>query len=173
MPRRRVSAGDRRAARGDALAVGAGGPGRTSTTVAALVDTNVLVYRFDPRFPRKQEVATRFLRSGLIADRVRIPHQALVEFVAVVTRPLPEGGTLLSHDEARREVEELLATFVILYPTEGLLRTAIRGWATYQLGWFDAHLWAYAEEYGLAQLASEDFQHDRLYGTVRAVNPFI
>jgi predicted nucleic acid-binding protein len=141
--------------------------------VRALVDTNVLVYRCDPRFPRKQEAATRFLRRGLIEDRVRIPHQALVEFIAAVTRPLPDWGPLLSPDEARREAEDLLATFVILYPTEGLFRTAIRGWATYQLGWLDAHLWAYAEEYGLDELASEDFQHDRLYGTVRAINPFL
>jgi hypothetical protein len=53
---------------------------------------------------------------------------------------------------------------VILYATELLLRTAIRGWAAYQLGWFDAYLWAYAETYGLRELISEDFQHDRLYG---------
>ncbi|HEU4369234.1 MAG TPA: PIN domain-containing protein [Methylomirabilota bacterium] len=138
-----------------------------------LVDTNVLVYQFDPRFPRKQEVATQFLRRGLAADRVRIPLQALVEFVSAVTRPLPDGRTLLSPDEARREAEDLLATFVVLYPTAGLFRRAIRGWATYQFGWFDAHLWAYAEEYGLDELASEDFQHDRLYGTVRAINPFL
>jgi predicted nucleic acid-binding protein len=44
--------------------------------------------------------------------------------------------------------------------------------AAYQLGWFDAQMWAYAEEYGLDELISEDFQHDRLYGTVRAINPF-
>jgi len=141
--------------------------------VPALVDTNVLVYRFDPRFPRKQEVATELLRRGLVEDQVRIPHQAVVEFVAAVTRPLDGGRSLLTPDEARREAEELLRQFVILYPTETLLRTAIRGWATYQLGWFDAHLWAYAEEYGLGELVSEDFQHDRLYGAVRAVNPFL
>ena len=139
----------------------------------ALVDTNVLVFRFDPRFPRKQEVATELLRRGLVEDQVRIPHQAVVEFVAAVTRPLDGGRSLLTPDEARREAEELLRQFVILYPTETLLRTAIRGWATYQLGWFDAHLWAYAEEYGLGELVSEDFQHDRLYGAVRAVNPFL
>ena len=139
----------------------------------ALVDTNVLVYRFDPRFPRKQEVATELLRRGLAEDQVRIPHQALVEFVAAVTRPVEGGRGLLSHDEARRETEDLLASFVILYPTAGLCRRPIRGWATYQLGWFDAHLWAYAEEYGLDELVSEDFQHDRLYGTVRAINPFL
>lgn len=139
----------------------------------ALVDTNVLVYRFDPRFPRKQEVATELLRRGLVADQVRIPHPAVVEFVAAVTRPLDGGRSLLTPDEARREAEEFLRQFVILYPTETLLRTAIRGWAAYQLGWFDAHLWAYAEEYGLGELVSEDFQHDRLYGAVRVVNPFL
>ena len=138
----------------------------------ALVDTNVLVYRFDSRFPRKQQLATRLLRRGLIEDRIRIPHQALVEFVAATTRPLADGLPLLSVDDARREVEDMLATYVILYPTEGLVRRAIRGWATYQLGWFDAHLWAYAEEYALDELISEDFQHDRLYGTVRAIDPF-
>jgi predicted nucleic acid-binding protein len=55
----------------------------------------------------------------------------------------------------------------------GRCKTAtLRGAAAYQLSWFDAHLWAYAEHYGLAELFSEDFEHDRLYGTVRMVNPF-
>jgi len=41
------------------------------------------------------------------------------------------------------------------------------------LSWFDALLWSYAERYGLAEILTEDLQHDRLYGTVRVVNPFI
>jgi predicted nucleic acid-binding protein len=53
------------------------------------------------------------------------------------------------------------------------LRTALRGAVAYQLSWFDAHLWAYAEHFGLSELLSEDFQHDRLYGSVRAMNPFL
>lgn len=140
--------------------------------MAALVDTNVLVYRFDARFPRKQAIATDLLRRGLRDDSVRVPHQAILEFVAAVTRPLSGGGALLSDDDARREAEELLAQFTILYPTASLVRSAVRGWATYQLSWFDAHVWAYAHEYGLSDIYSEDFQHDRLYGTVRAINPF-
>jgi predicted nucleic acid-binding protein len=141
--------------------------------VAALVDTNVLVYRFDPRFPAKQKIATDLLRRGLRTDSLRVPHQAVIEFVAAVTRRTPSGEPLLSPAEAWREAEELLAQFEVLYPTEGLVRTALRGAAAYQLSWFDAHLWAYAEHYGLEEILSEDFQHDRLYGTVRAVNPFL
>ena len=140
--------------------------------MAALVDTNVLVYRFDPRFPEKQRRAVQLLRRGIAEDSVRLPHQAVVEFVAAATRPLSGGEALLSPDEARREAEEMLGQFQILDPTEALVRTALRGAAAYQLSWFDAHLWAYAEHYGLAELLSEDFRHDRLYGTVRAVNPF-
>jgi predicted nucleic acid-binding protein len=140
--------------------------------VTALVDTNVLVYRFDPRFPERQRRATEILRQGIRDDSIRLPHQAIVEFVVAVTRPLREGPSLLSPDEARREAEELLNQFAVLFPTTGLLRMALRGAAAYQLSWFDAHLWAYAEYYGLAELWSEDFQHDRLYGTVRIVNPF-
>ena len=52
------------------------------------------------------------------------------------------------------------------------MRTALRGAATYQLAWFDAHLWAYAEVYGLREILSEDFEHERRYGTVTVRNPF-
>ena len=140
--------------------------------MAALVDTNVLVYRFDPRFPQKQRIATDLLRSGIADRSVRLPHQAVLEFVAVVTRPLAGGRPLLLPEEARREAEELLSQMDVLYPNEAVVRTALRGAAAYGLSWFDAHLWAYAEHYGLDELLSEDFEHDRMYGTVRVLNPF-
>lgn len=89
-----------------------------------------------------------------------------------MTRPLSGRGSILSVTDARRETEELLNQFVVVYPTEQVVRTAIRGQATYQMSWFDAHMWAYAESYGLEQIVSEDFESGRLYGTVRAVNPF-
>ena len=139
----------------------------------SLVDTNILVYRFDPRFPNKQHTAIDLLRRGILEDSIRIPHQAIVEFVAAVTRPLRDEAPLLTPEEARQEAEEMLAQFQILYPNEALLRLALRGAAAYQLSWFDAHLWAYAEHYALGELISEDFQHDRLYGNVRIVNPFV
>lgn len=139
--------------------------------MAALVDTNILVYRFDGRFPDKQKVATGILRRGILEDSVRLPHQAIVEFIAAATRPI-RGHMILTHGDALREAEEFLKQFTVLYPNEAILRNAVRGCAAYQLNWFDAHLWAYAEHYGLPEILSEDFQHDRHYGTVRVVNPF-
>jgi len=141
--------------------------------VAALVDTNVLVYRFDPRFPDKQKVSTELLRKGILEDSIRVPHQAIVEFVAVVSRPLRRRPSLLSPEDARREAEELLHQLVVLYPNEEILRLALRGAGAYQLPWFDAHMWAYAEHHGLETLLSEDFQHGRVYGSVQVLNPFL
>lgn len=136
-----------------------------------LVDTNILVYRYDSRYPQKQEIAADLLRQGILNNSLVLPHQALIEFIAAVTRPMARGS-LLSVDEAHREVEELLVQFPVIYPTENTVRTALRGAALYKLSWFDAHLWAYADERGLDTLWSEDFEDGRLYGRVRVRNPF-
>jgi predicted nucleic acid-binding protein len=140
--------------------------------VAFLVDTNILVYRFDPRSPNKQAIARDLLRNGLAQDEARIPHQALLEFVVAATRVCVGSRSLLTPAEARHEAEELMVQFPVLFPNAALLRTALQGAAAYQLSWFDAHLWAYAEHYGLEEIVSEDFQHGRLYGSVRIRNPF-
>ena len=141
--------------------------------MSALVDTNVLVYRHDPRDLAKQRTARELLREGLRQQSLRIPHQAIVEFVQATTRPVGRGtASLLTRAEALREAEELLMQFEVLYPTESLVRTAIRGVATYQLSWLDAHLWAYAEHYGLDEIVSEDFSDGQLIGSVRVRNPF-
>jgi predicted nucleic acid-binding protein len=141
--------------------------------LAVLIDTNILVYRFDGRDPRKQTIATELLRARIADDSARVPHQALVEFVSATTRVRADGDALLTLDEARREVEDMLNQFTILYPNEQLVRLAVRGSATYGLSWFDAHIWAYAEYFGLEQLLSEDFQHGRYYGSVHAHDPFV
>lgn len=142
--------------------------------MASLVDTNVLVYRFDPRDSAKQGIATRLLEQGISGQSLVLSHQSIVEFVAAVTRPLrnSRGLTLMSLAEARIEAEALMAQFPVLYPTREVVVTAMRGTATYGLPWFDAQIWACAEVNGLPEILSEDFQHGRHYGGVRVVNPF-
>ena len=146
---------------------------RICTVVAVLIDTNVLVYVFDHRFPEKQRVAQGLLQRGIAEGGMLLPHQAIVEFVAAVTRPTKQGPPLLATDDALREAASFLDQLPVLYPHGNLIRMAIDGTMRYQLSWFDAHLWAYAKVYGLPVLISEDFQHGRSYGGVRTVNPFL
>lgn len=140
--------------------------------MASLADTNVLVYCFDSRALAKRSAARALLRRGAAEADIRIPHQALVEFVSVVTRDR-HGSPLLSLQEAAQQVEAFMMEFPVLYPNDQLFRTALRGMAVYRLNWFDAHLWAYAEHYGVAEILSEDFEHGRRYGTVQVRNPFL
>jgi len=141
--------------------------------VASLVDTDILVYRCDPRDPRKRAAALEVLRRGEISGHLRIPHQSLVEFVNVATRSRGAAPPILTREDATRQAEMFMAEFQVLYPNEYVFRTALYGMATYRLPWFDAHLWAYAEHYGIAEILSEDFEHGRLYGTVWVRNPFV
>ncbi len=137
-----------------------------------LIDTNVLIYCYDERFPDKQRIAESILRDGIASGHLRIAHQSIVEFVSATTRGEPENR-ILDLPDAIREAEELMASFTIIYPDESVLRMALRGAAAYGLSWFDAHIWAYAEVHGIRELLSEDFQHGRMYGMVTVQNPFL
>lgn len=141
--------------------------------VASLVDTNILTYLCDPRDPVKRIASFELLRHGGIAGDLRLPHQALVEFVNSVTRPRGRAEPLMTLEAATRQAELFMAEFPVLYPNAQVFRTALRGVATYKLSWYDAHLWAYADHYGLHEILSEDFQHGRMYGSVRVRNPYL
>jgi predicted nucleic acid-binding protein len=141
--------------------------------VASLVDTNVLVYCHDPLDSAKRDKSREVLRKGMAENTLRLPHQALVEFVQAVTRVRAGRQPLLSREQACRQAEDLLNVFPVLYPNETVFRTALLGMAAYKLSWYDARLWAYAEHYGLPEILSEDFEHGRRYGTVRIRNPFV
>lgn len=142
-------------------------------TAVSLVDTNILVYCYDFAAPLKRKAARDLLRTGAVQRELSIPHQAMVEFVSVVTRRRAGQNPLLPHAEAWRQAEDFLNEFPVLYPNESLFRTAMLGMAAYKFSWYDAHLWAYAEHYGIPEILSEDFEHGRRYGTVRVRNPFV
>jgi hypothetical protein len=55
----------------------------------------------------KQKIATGILRRGIVEDSVRLPHQAIIEFVAAVTPPI-RGYQILKQADALREAEEFL-----------------------------------------------------------------
>jgi predicted nucleic acid-binding protein len=142
---------------------------------ACLIDTNVLVYRVDPRDRLKQQIASEVLRQGLADGSLVLPHQAVIEFVAATSRPRADlgGQPLLTSNDGLREAESLMRQFPMVYPNSEVLSSALRGVSAYGLSWFDAHLWAYAEVFGIPEILSEDFEHGRHYGSVRVNDPFL
>ena len=87
--------------------------------VDSLVDTNILVYCCDLRDQKKRTIARDVLRQGVATRLLRIPHQALMEFVSAVIKPRA-GGPLLAREEAWRQVEDFLDQFIVLFRTVGI-----------------------------------------------------
>ena len=88
---------------------------------------------YNPRYRGKRSYNALPLNFSVTA----FPHQAddrgLLEFMAVVTRFKIGTEPLLTQAESRRETEELLNQFRILFPDTVVVRTALRGAVTYQL----------------------------------------
>jgi predicted nucleic acid-binding protein len=123
--------------------------------------------------PAKQRRAQDLVERGASDGDLRIPYQALIELVRAATRPQRDGSSpILTLQAVLAEVEDWLLVAPILYPDEELLRTAARGTMTYQLSWFDALIWAFADRHAIGTLYSEDFQHGRRYGRTTVIDPF-
>ena len=141
--------------------------------MAALIDTNVLVYMHDHRFPLKQRTAHDLIERLLRSDELRVAHQSLLEFYVATTRIRPAlRRPLLSPEEARAQIHDMVIAFEILYPVEPMIALTLLGSAVHGFSWFDAHLWSFAEYFGCELFYSEDFQHERRYGNVRIIDPF-
>jgi predicted nucleic acid-binding protein len=140
--------------------------------VAALVDTNILVYRCDPGSPARRNRSIELLEEGARSGDLVLSHQSLVEFVSVTTRVRSGRTPLLSLSVARDTVEWFMMEFTVLYPDPDVVRMALHGVSSHGISWYDAHQWAYAAVHKVPLLLTEDLQDGRDYGGVQVVNPF-
>lgn len=136
---------------------------------AILIDTNILVYLYDRRDARRQELARRLLNEVEIHGVGRLSVQALAEFFSVVTRKLVPP---LTAAEALEQVTLMAQVWPILDLTPLIALEAGRGVRDHGLSYYDAQMWATARLNQIPLILSEDFQTGRLLEGVRFVNPF-
>ena len=138
-------------------------------TADVLLDTNVLVYAYDPRERAKQRRALAVLRRLVAVGQGRISTQVLGEFCAVTTTRLRPR---LTPGEAVHQAVALAATWPVLLVTPFIVFEAARGAAQHRLPYWDAQLWATARLNQIATILTEDFADGRVLDGVRFVNPF-
>ncbi len=136
---------------------------------AILVDTNVLVYVYDPRDHDKQRQAAIVLDKLIRAEQVVLSVQCLTEFFNTVTRRLPEP---LSPAEASVRVERLTHLCHVLELTPLAVLEGCRGTVEHGLSSWDALIWAVAKYNRIPYLLTEDATHGRFLEGVRFLNPF-
>lgn len=134
------------------------------------LDTNLLVYRRDPRVPEKQRIAYAWIATLGRQRTGRLSWQVLQEFYDVATRKLAQYG--VSAELARLDVR-LLAEW---NPPQLDLPLFEAAWSLvdrYNFSWWDALIVAAALRQECRTLLSEDMQHGLIIDDrLTLINPF-
>jgi predicted nucleic acid-binding protein len=134
------------------------------------LDTNIFVYTFDNREPKKQARAQDLVSDALTSRRGVISYQVVQELLNVATRkfvnPLSESDALVYLDRVLGPICEVL-------PTLDLYRYAIGLAARWKYSFYDSLIMASALQSECEVLYSEDLQHGQKVEGVTLVNPFI
>ena len=136
-------------------------------TGRAFFDTNILLYMYDRRDETKRRKSADAFRAALESRTLVISTQVLQEFYVSVTRKLG-----LAALEARALLSDLCELPLVLVAASDILR-AVQLEGKYRIAFWDALILGAAETAGAAILYTEDFTHGRVYGQIRAVNPFV
>jgi len=129
------------------------------------LDTNILVYAYDPTNPRKQRTAQDLLRRAL-AGEIVASTQVLAEFAATLLHKL--GA--LPKDVA--EVLDALGPIRLVVPDADIGRRAVEAHATYGLHFYDGMMVAAADRAGCSRIWSEDLNSGQRYFSVEVTDPF-
>lgn len=137
------------------------------TAGRTFLDTNVLVYAFDPADPRKRSIADA-ITSGERGERLVISTQVLLEFYAVVTRKLSPP---LPPEQAEARIAELAQLPTV--PTDAaLVQAGVALSHRAGLSIWDALIVAAAQAGRCTRLLTEDLDHGRTLGSVSVESPF-
>jgi len=138
-------------------------------TRLVFVDTNVILYTFDPRNPQKQSRAREWLRACWLQRCGRVNSQVMNEFYANARGRFSRA---VSTEEARAEVRR----YQQWKPWQVDHATVETAWAVetrYHLSYWDALMVASAQHMGCALLLTEDLQHGQQMEQLQIMNPFL
>lgn len=135
---------------------------------AEFVDTNILVYAYDPTSPAKHKAARHLMEDLWNRGEGRLSVQVLQEFFWTVTRKVPRP---LSPALAREPVADF-STWTTFVPDAGDVLAAIDLGQEQQISFWDAMIVLAAIRSNCSTLWSEDMAHGSQYDSLLVRNPF-
>jgi predicted nucleic acid-binding protein len=141
--------------------------GQARMSAPDFLDTNILLYAYDPTDRRKQRIAQEMLSRGA-ADDLVISTQVLAEF----------ASNLLHKMSPRAQPAAVLGAIALFRPLRlvasdtDTVRRAIEVHARYGLHFYDGMIVAAAERAGCHRIWSEDLKAGQAYFGVKVENPF-
>lgn len=134
------------------------------------LDSNILLYSFDPAEPRKQRIARMLVDGAVHEGRGVISSQVCQEFCNVMLHKLAEP---IPPRDLEAYLESTVYPLIRVLPSPRLFAGALAIHQQTQYRFYDSLIVAAALESGVPTLYSEDLQHDRTIGDLRIINPFL
>lgn len=133
--------------------------------IECFLDSNVLLYAASERNrdQRRAPIAFELVNRNVFG----VSGQTLAEFVAVARRKA------LLADGSIDQWLALLGACPLVPVDEVYVRAGLDFARRFGINYYDAALIAAAERLGAPVFYTEDLNHNQVYGSVRAVNPFL
>ena len=133
------------------------------------LDTNVLVYSFDPSVPAKQAEAIRLIKAALYDGKGLISSQVIQEFISVATKKFDVPMSL--HD-CRKYLDTVLSGLCRVFMSIDLYRSALDVMERWGYSLYDSLIIAAALQADCDILYSEDLHHHQKIHGLTIVDPF-
>jgi predicted nucleic acid-binding protein len=131
------------------------------------LDSNIVLYAYDPRDSRKQKIAQDLLMKGLVGE-CSISVQVLAEVAATLLHKIKPPTT----PAAVEQILGLLEPIPTFCPDGETVRRAVQATSKYGVHFYDGMILAAAEQAGCKTLWSEDLNAGQIYFGVKVENPF-
>ena len=132
------------------------------------VDTNILIYRYDPRYPAHQSIAKEWLGRIWEENSGVISTQVIKEFYGTLTRKIaPREDRNLSRDIVRH-----LLFWEVVETDSAVFEAAWRIEKNGHCSWWDALIIAAAQHAGCTAILSEDMGPHLMPAGLTLINPF-
>ena len=136
---------------------------------ADFLDSNILVYLFDPTDARRKGIAEQLVSRAHHEGTAIVSFQVVQETLDVLTRKLKPA---MGREDARLALQNILAPLWRIQPSAALYSRALDLQERYKFSFYDSLIVAAALEGGCARLLSEDLQHGQRIEGLRISNPF-
>lgn len=133
--------------------------------IECFLDSNVLLYAASERTrdPRRHDIAQNLVLGTLFG----VSGQTLAEFANVARRKS------IAVDPVVDRWLGFLGSLPFVPVDQDYVSAGLAVARRYRLKYYDAALLAAAERLGAPVFYTEDLNHNQIYGSVRAVNPFL
>lgn len=134
------------------------------------LDSNVIVYLFDPTDERRKGLAERLVSEAHHDGTGIVSFQVVQETLNVLTRKLKPA---MSREDARKALDNVLAPLWRVHPSPALYARALDIQERFRFTFYDSLIVAAAREAGCARLLTEDLQHGQQVDGMMIENPFL